>query len=129
MYLIVSIIQLLKNLSYFSFISFFFRLQVTGRSKQRVKVNEDNIAASQIDLSFSKEDLLSNNYGKTPNGEFIDLNSLKMLTSFKKNMSKLVADNPELAKKIKNKQEGYRYANLEGVINEYNTWYLKNHKQ
>ncbi len=101
----------------------------TERSKQRVKVDENNPAATQIDLSFSEEELLTHDYGKTPDGDFIDLNSMKLLTNFKKNMSKLVGDYPELAKKIKNKLEGYRYANLEKIINEYNSWYLKNHKR
>jgi len=55
------------------------------------------------------------------------MKTLKMLTNFRKNMSKLVEDDPALAKKIRNKEEGYRYTDLEKIIREYNTWYKKTH--
>jgi hypothetical protein len=43
-------------------------------------------------------------------------------------MSELVKENPELVKKITNKEKGYGILNFENVINEYNEWYLKNNK-
>ena len=101
--------------------------ETTQRSEERVKIDEEHPLNTKIDLSFSEKDLEDHTYGLTPSGEFVDLNSLKMLTNFKKNMSKLVADDPQLAEKIKNKEEGYRYYDLAKIIREYNAWYIKNH--
>lgn len=42
--------------------------------------------------------------------------------SFSKNMSAMVADNPELSEKVKSKAKGYTYLNLFEVISEYNNW-------
>ncbi len=48
-----------------------------------------------------------------------------LIMGFKKTMSKLTADNVELSTKIKNKEKGYKFTNLEKIIKEYNEWYLK----
>ncbi len=97
------------------------------RSESRVKVDEEHPLNTKVDLSFSEKDLEYHTYGLTPSGEFVDFNSMKMLTNFKKNMSKLVADNPQLAAKIKNKEKGYHYYDVEKIIREYNKWYIQNH--
>ncbi|NSW94664.1 MAG: hypothetical protein HPY62_08160, partial [Bacteroidales bacterium] len=52
---------------------------------------------------------------------------LKFLMKFSKNMADYVRDYPELAKKIENKQEGYKNINIEDIIKEYNDWYLRTH--
>jgi hypothetical protein len=96
------------------------------QSKARLKIDKDQPIQGSVDLSFSEKDLHVENYGLTPAGEFIDLGSLKILTNFKKNMSKLVADDTELAAKIRNKEKGYGYYDLDRIISEYNAWYLKN---
>ncbi len=101
----------------------------TARSEQRVQINKKDPWLSHIDLSFSENDLAENLYGLTPDGKFIDLNTLGMMMHFKKNMSKLVADDPELVQKIKNKEEGYTYIDIEKIINEYNQWYKKHHPE
>ncbi len=101
--------------------------ETVEQSRARVKIDQDHPLRSHIDLSFSEKDLKHENYGLTPRGEFIDLGSLKMLTNFKKNMSKLVEDDPELAQKIRNKEKGYGYYDLEKIIHEYNAWYLSTH--
>ena len=52
--------------------------------------------------------------------EYLKFSSPKMVLSFKKIMSKYVSDYPELAKKIKNKEKGYKVWNVLNIINEYN---------
>ena len=37
-------------------------------------------------------------------------------------MAHLVKDYPDLARKIRNEEEGYRYKDLEKIIREYNGW-------
>ncbi len=94
------------------------------RTRQRVEINEDNILLSKIDLSFNENDLQYSKIGRKLNGKPFSFN---MVLNFKNAMSKLVSDYPELAKKIKSKQEGYRVADQEKIIKEYNAWYLKTH--
>lgn len=50
--------------------------------------------------------------------------SPKVLFSFKNVMSKYVSDYPELAKKIKNKEKGYRILAILKIINEYNAHFV-----
>jgi len=45
---------------------------------------------------------------------------------FTQKMSDYVADYPELANKITNKEKGYGLIHILDIINEYNTWYSKN---
>ncbi len=97
------------------------------QTKARLRIDRDEPLHGTIDLSFSEKDLAHEYYGLTPSGEFIDLGSFKMLTHFKKNMSSLVADDEELARKIRNKEKGYGYYDIERIINEYNAWYRQNH--
>lgn len=47
---------------------------------------------------------------------------------FAKNMSKYVSDHKELAKKVKNKEKGYRLLQMYDIIEEYNEWYAENNK-
>jgi hypothetical protein len=98
-----------------------------SRSEERVKIDEDNIANSKIDLSFSEDELESETIAIKLNGEPTKMDNLKFITNFKKHMSRYVDDYPELSKKIAQKQEGYGYTDLEKIIREYNTWYLKHH--
>lgn len=42
--------------------------------------------------------------------------------SFAKKMPVLIADNPEMAKKVADKEKGYTFLNMFEVIKEYNTW-------
>ena len=95
--------------------------ETTGESEKRVELDTANILNSKVDLTFSEENLHSITLAKFPNGEFVNFE--KMLIGFKKKMSKLVADYPELAKKIADKEEGYRWADIEKIVKEYNNWY------
>lgn len=51
----------------------------------------------------------------------------QMKVSFRKTMTKMTADYPELSAKIENKEKGYKVFDLEGIIIEYNEWYEKLH--
>ena len=46
---------------------------------------------------------------------------------YAKKMSEYVADYPELAQKVANKEKGYGLLSIYKVIEEYNTWYASNH--
>lgn len=95
------------------------------QSKNRIQIDDDGI--SKIDLSFSEANLSTELIGIKLGGEPEQLDKLKYITNFKKNMSKYLEDYPELATKIANKEEGYSSENIEEIIIEYNDWYLKNH--
>ncbi len=99
--------------------------ETVQRSEDRVKVNEDKPLNTKIDLSFNEDELSSITLGKMPDGELVNFD--KMLIGFKKKMSKLVADYPELSKKIAGKQAGYRRSDIEKIVKEYNEWYISNH--
>lgn len=94
-------------------------------SKQRIQVNNDKI--TKVDLSFSEEKLSTQLIAIKLGGEPEQLDKLKFVTNFKKNMSSYVGDFSELASKIANKEEGYGFGNIEEIIDEYNKWYLENH--
>jgi hypothetical protein len=96
-----------------------------SRQQERVDIDEDDILNSKIDLSFSEDDLSSQDFAKKIDGEFTCLSSLKFSTNFKKNMSEFVSDYEELAQKIASKEEGYRSYDREKIIGLYNDWYLQ----
>ena len=52
--------------------------------------------------------------------DYLKFASPKVLFSFKNVMSKYVSDYPELAKKIKSKEKGYRVLGILKIVNEYN---------
>lgn len=95
------------------------------KSKQRVQVNDDGVI-TEFDMSFSENKLSTELIAIKLGGEPEQLDKLKFVTNFKKNMSKYLEDYPELASKIANKEEGYSNADIEDIILEYNAWYLKN---
>lgn len=57
--------------------------------------------------------------------ERLKFGTTKFVFSFKKVMSKYVADYPELAKKIKKKEKGYRLLSLYKIIDEYNAHFAE----
>ena len=58
-------------------------------------------------------------FAKDPS-EPIELGMLGM--QFAKKMPELISDNPEMAKKVANKEQGYKALNMLSVIEEYNKW-------
>lgn len=98
-------------------------------TKSRLIVDEEDILNSKVDLTFNEEDLNNTWVAVKNNGEPVNLNTMKFIMKFKKHMAELVSDYPELAEKIRNKQEGYQFANTQKIIREYNAWYLNNHSK
>lgn len=79
-------------------------------------------------ILFEENELSTQDLIRKLDGEMISLGQLKYLVNFDKNMSKLVSDYPELAEKIKNKEDGYKWIDAKSIINEYNLWYLQTHQ-
>ena len=71
---------------------------------------------------IDEEELWVESIGRTQDGKIIEFGTMRFRMKFSKNMSKLVRDDHELAKKILQKQEGYRFSDLEKIIREYNDW-------
>jgi len=57
--------------------------------------------------------------------KYLKFASSKVIFSFKGVMSKYVSDFPELAKKIKNKEKGYRILAILKIVNEYNAHFAQ----
>ncbi len=74
------------------------------------------------DASYSKNRYIYKK-GETPEHE------ANLPLGFKTKMSKLTADNKELSTKIKNKEKGYKFMNLEKIIKEYNEWYIQQYPE
>lgn len=51
-----------------------------------------------------------------------------LILGFNKKFSELVADDKELAEKVKNKDKGYGLMQIYDIAAEYNKWYAENHK-
>jgi len=97
----------------------------------------DRSKLSPVDMSlddlsdailFEEDELNKQLLILNPAGDIINLDQLKYLVNFDKNMSKLISDYPELADKVRNKKEGYKWINAKEIISEYNAWYLQNGK-
>jgi hypothetical protein len=71
---------------------------------------------------INEDDLWTQLIGRMEDGRIIEFGSLKFKRHFDKQMSHLVEDYPALAEKIRNRDEGYRFENLESIIREYNRW-------
>jgi len=94
--------------------------------KQRIKINEDDIWKSKIDFSFSEDELQEEILGCRQGKKLEDFTKLKYLLKFNKSMSKYLSDCPKIAEKIRNKEEGYQWGDLEKIVKEYNEWYMSN---
>jgi hypothetical protein len=96
--------------------------------------DQSKLSATDISLRdiadamlFEESELSTQQLCRKLDEDMVDLGQLKYLLNFDKNMSKLVIDYPELAEKIRNKVEGYKWINVKEIIREYNSWYLENH--
>lgn len=89
----------------------------------------DKLSLTDIEkaILFDESELWTNEFGLKQNEETLTPFNLKFLMKFSRNMADYVKDYPELARKIENKQEGYKNINIESIIREYNEWHLKNH--
>jgi len=88
----------------------------------------DNISLDDLGKAFlfDESELWKEEFGKKINEESLMPFNFKFLLKFAKNMSEYVRDDAELAQKIADKTEGYKNINIEAIIREYNSWYIKN---
>jgi len=98
-------------------------LYVWYYDEDRYKLSSPNITLTDLGqaLLFNEKDLWKNQYIEKKDGKFTPI-GFKFLLKFAKNMSAYVADEPELAEKILNKQEGYLGIDrdIENIVIEYN---------
>ncbi|PHR48820.1 MAG: hypothetical protein COA32_04975 [Fluviicola sp.] len=50
-------------------------------------------------------------------------NTVSFMMGFKNKMAELVSDNAEMATKVKNKEDGYKFKDIDKILNEYNAWF------
>ena len=90
--------------------------------KGRLMSSDFNLNDLAKVILFEEKDLATSCYGVKEDGEFTELTSFKFLVKFAKNMSDYVKDDPELARKILDKEQGYLGIprDIERIIREYN---------
>jgi len=92
-----------------------------------VVYNAKQLKAYQIEiiLDFDGTKIQTEILAVKDGKEYLKFASPKLLFSFKKVMSKYLADYPELAKKVKDKEKGYRILAVLKIIKEYNAHFAK----
>lgn len=97
-------------------------LYVWYYDKDRGKLMSPDITLAELSSAFlfDEKDLWKDEFGKKPDGEFTQLNGLKFMMKFAKNMSAYVQDDTELADKIAKKTKGYQNIDIEKIVREYN---------
>ncbi|WP_462281358.1 hypothetical protein [Salinivirga cyanobacteriivorans] len=56
-------------------------------------------------------------------------NTASLMLGFKRKMSALVSENEAMAEKIEDKDDGYKWKNMDAIITEYNQWYAKKYPE
>lgn len=75
---------------------------------------------TEISLDFDGSKIQTEILAVKEGKDYLKFASQKVIFSFKNVMSKYVSDYPELAKKIKGKEKGYRILAILKIVNEYN---------
>lgn len=73
-------------------------------------------------MLIDEEALWTQSLGRLENGDIVEFGSVRFRHGFSKRMSRLVEDHPALAERIRNKEAGYRFEDLEKIIREYNAF-------
>ncbi len=79
----------------------------------------------EISLDFDGSKIQTEVLAVKDDKDYLKFASTKLLFSFKKVMSKYVADYPELAKKIKDKKKGYKVLSILKIVDEYNAHFAE----
>lgn len=82
-----------------------------------VKVLVGNETEAQHDARVCKEEIVWQKDNEDP------IPNTSLFLGFAKKVSKLLADYPELAKKVENKESGYTTLKILDIIDEYNKWW------
>jgi len=105
-------------------------LYVWYYDEDRAKLTSPDISIEELSAAFmfNEDELWTNEFGIKDQGEFTEFTGVKFLMKFAKNMSAYVADDAELAQKVKSKTKGYQGTSrdIENIVLEYNKW--KNEK-
>ena len=80
---------------------------------------------TEVILDFDGTKIQTEVMAVREDGKRLKFTSPKLLFSFKGVMSKYVGDYPELAKKIKSKEKGYRVLAILKIVNEYNAHFAE----
>ena len=74
---------------------------------------------TEISLDFDGSKIQTEILAVKNGDDYLKFASSNVIFSFKNIMSKYVSDYPELAKKIKDKEKGYRILSILNIVNEY----------
>ncbi len=101
---------------------FNYYIRVEDNQGKELTISKKGNKEVSLDFDGSKveTEVLAVKDGK----EYLKFTSTKLMFSFKKVMSKYVADYPELAKKIKEKKKGYKILSILKIVNEYNEHFV-----
>jgi hypothetical protein len=83
-----------------------------------VTVRGNNETEYQFDQRNAKEESVFCKKGMKP------VSNTSLILGFKKKMAELLSDYPELAKKVENKEDGYKLLQVYKIIDEYNNYML-----
>jgi hypothetical protein len=75
---------------------------------------------TEVSLDFDGTKIQTEILAVKDGDDYLKFASSKVIFSFKNVMSKYVSDYPELAKKIKDKENGYKILSILKIVNEYN---------
>ncbi|WP_431136233.1 hypothetical protein [Psychroserpens mesophilus] len=75
---------------------------------------------TEVSLDFDGTKIQTEILAVKDGDDYLKFASSKVIFSFKNIMSKYVSDYPELAKKIKDKENGYKILSILNIVNEYN---------
>ncbi|CAM1361706.1 hypothetical protein [Tenacibaculum xiamenense] len=97
-----------------------FEYYMRVEDDQKMELTISKKGNKEVILDFDGTKVVAEGFASKEGGKTLKFSSTKVLFSFKKVMSKYVSDYPELAKKIKNKEKGYKVYNILNIVNEYN---------
>jgi hypothetical protein len=98
--------------------------------EDRAKLTSPDITIGELSAAFifNEDELWTNEFGIKDHGVFTEFTAVKFLMKFAKNMSAYIADDAELAQKVKDKTKGYQgtSCDIENIVMEYNKWKTEN---
>ena len=100
---------------------YYIRVEDDQGKEMTISKNGNTEVSLDFDGTKIQTEILAVKDGK----DYLKFASPKLMFSFKNVMSKYVSDFPELAKKIKSKEKGYRVLGILKIVNEYNAHFVQ----
>ena len=97
-----------------------FEYYISVEDDQGKEMTLSKSGNTEISLDLDGSEIQTEVLALKDNKEYLKFASPKLLFSFKKVMSKYVADYPELSNKISKKEKGYSVINILKIVDEYN---------